>query len=136
MKLKNSKNKELLRLVTKFEPWDFGFTLNIERAMYKKQYEFFNSEEVHCYDNKLIARDLKWVIGLLNIILHEDDAAKLVDNNKWELTKYVNPKNAYRFLPKEFSMSDRVLALDCLRFSKAWCLFHKLKFYKQLGWWD
>lgn len=40
--MKRNKNKKLIKLASRFQPWDFRFNLEIEKAMFKRMYEFFS----------------------------------------------------------------------------------------------
>ncbi len=40
MKLRKNKNKKLIKSAMKFQPWDFGFNLEIESEMLNRMYEF------------------------------------------------------------------------------------------------
>ena len=45
MKLRKNKNKKLIKSAMKFQPWDFGFNLEIEREMLNRMYEFYSSDK-------------------------------------------------------------------------------------------
>lgn len=137
MKLRKSKNKKLVKLATQFQPWDYGFNLEIEREMFKKQYEFFSSDKPIAVGSERVAREVKLAIKLLRIIMEEDSAVSwggLKNPNKWTLVKYVNIKNASRFGVNEHL--DKPVFLDLLRQEKAWYLYNKLRFYRLRTFWD
>lgn len=134
MKLRKSKNKRIIKLATKFQPWDFGFNLEMEKAMFERMYEFFSSTAPVVAGAERVDREIKLAINLLNIIMEEDTATVWVRERGWRLVKYVNTKNANRF--GKFSNLEEVLVKDYLRQSKAWYLYHKLRCYKMQHWWD
>lgn len=100
MKLRKSKNKRIIKLANKFQPWDFGFNLEMEKVMFERMYEFFSSTAPVVAGAKRIAREIKLAINLLNIIMEEDTATVWVGEREWRLVKYVNTKNASRFAVK------------------------------------
>lgn len=136
--MKHNKNKKLIKLASRFQPWDFGFNLEIERAMFKRMYEFFSSDDPVVLESERIAEKIGLAIALLDIILEEDTAITYVQSHlgiyEWRLTKYINYKNANRFgnFPKE----EDVTVKEYLRQHKAWSLYHKLRCYQMQHWWD
>ena len=74
MKLRKSKNKKLIKSAMKFQPWDFGFNLEIEREMLNRMYEFYSSDKPVAVGSERVAREVKLAIKLLGIIMEEDSA--------------------------------------------------------------
>lgn len=134
MKLRKNKNKEIIKLANKFQPWDFGFNLEMERAMFERMYEFFSGTDPVVSDPKRIAREIKLAINLLNIIMEEDSAVAYHTNYHFKLIKYVNTRNASRF--GKFSNLENSIQKDYLRQSKAWYLYNLLRYYRMLTFWD
>ena len=131
MKLRKNKNKKLIKLATKFQPWDYIFSTRMERAMLIRVLEYYqNKESDYCSEQ---IRDIKLALKLLDIFDCEDISCKY-SNGNWEYTKYVNTRNSERFLVRETLESP--LFKDILRAKKAWYLYNKLRFYKMETWWD
>ena len=134
MKLRNTKNKKLVKLASKFQPWDFGYNLDIEQEMFKRMYQFFSSDSPIIVGSEKIARDIKLAISLLEIIQERDSSIELLSNKEWINVKYVNTKNSKRFTPLE--NFEHPTIKNELRISKAWNLYNKLRYNKMLGWWE
>ena len=137
MKLRKNKNKKLIKLAMKFQPWDFGFNLEIEKEMLNRMYEFYSSDKPVAVGSERVAREVKLAIKLLGIIMEEDSAISwrgLGNPNKWTMVKYVNIKNANRF-GISFELNSPILK-DYLRKTKAWYLYNKLRLYKMQTWWE
>lgn len=137
MRLRKSKNKKLIKSAMKFQPWDFGFNLKIEKEMLNRMYEFYSSDKPVAVESERVAREVKLAIKLLEIIMEEDSAVSWggLDNpNKWTLVKYINIKNASRF-GISFELEEPLMR-DDLRQAKAWYLYNKLRLYRMLTWWE
>lgn len=137
MKLRKNKNKKLIKSAMKFQPWDFGFNLEIEREMLNRMYEFYSSDKPVAVESERVAREVKLAIKLLGIIMEEDSAVSwggLGNPNKWTLVKYVNIKNASRF--GTFPELEEPIMRAYLRQTKAWYLYNKLRLYRMHTWWD
>ena len=137
MKLRKTKNKKLIKLSSKFQPWDFGFNLEIEREMLNRMYEFYSSNKPVAIGSERVAREVKLAIKLLGIIMEEDSAVswtEIANIYGWKLNKYVNIRNASRF---GISLKLRESTMrDYLRQAKAWYLYNKLRLYRMQTWWD
>ena len=150
MKKRKNKNKQLLRLAEKFNPWDFGYMLEMEKQMLRQMQEYHSFSNI-TINNPEIARQLKWAIKLLNIADETDSAWKssgplFKDNNgvvgrnpkyKCWLTTYINTKNWRRFI----NFSDKpdwnnIHLQDHLRRMKAWYLYNRLRYLHGFWWWD
>ena len=137
MKLRKSKNRKLTKLAVKFQPWDFGFNLEVEREMLNKMYEFYSSDKPVAMGSERVAKEVKLAVKLLGIIMEEDKAVSwggLSNPNNWTLVKYVNIKNADRF--GNFFKLEEPIMRDHLRQAKAWYLYNKLRLYRMQTWWD
>lgn len=138
MKLRNSKNKEIVKLATKYQPWDYGFNIDIEKAMLKKMYLFFSSDKPRSVGSERVAKEINLALKLLDIILEKDDACAFnvkesYLDSEYYLVKYINSRNFYRFIKYE---PKNPLLLNELRKEKAWFLYNKLRLYRMLSWWD
>lgn len=64
MKLKKCKYKSVVKAAVKFEPWDYGFILDMERAALEKMRDYIRDKGIH------IIRDserINLTISLLDI---------------------------------------------------------------------
>ena len=59
------KSKKLVELAKKFQPWDYGFNLEIEREMLNRMYKFFSSNKPAVMGSERAAREIKLAIKLL-----------------------------------------------------------------------
>ena len=137
MKLRKSKNKKLIKSAMKFQPWDFGFNLEIEREMLNRMYEFYSSDKPVAVGSERVAREVKLAIKLLGIIMEEDSAVSWTEIGNihgWKLNKYVNIRNASRF--GTFPKLEEPIMKNYLRQTKAWYLYSKLRLYRMHTWWD
>ncbi len=143
-KYKKPKNARLVQLAKNFEPFDYGFCLDIEQEMFRLMYKFFTSDKSVTSDANQIARDLKLAIKLIDIIQSRDSSVALENpeeelsfnpaNYKWKSIKYVNTKNAKRF--SELDNFDNPVMKADLREEKAWHLYNLLRFRNCRIWWD
>ena len=70
MKLRKNKNKKLIKLASKFQPWDYIFNTRMERAMLIRVLEYYqNKESDYCSEQ---IRDIKLALKLLDIFDCED----------------------------------------------------------------
>ena len=131
------KKNKLTKLAEKFQPWDFGFNLEIEREMLNGMYKFFSSNKPTTMGSERAAREIKLAIKLLEIIMEEDSAVSWTEIGPihgWKLNKYVNVRNASRFW--NFLELEEPTIRDYLRQMKAWYLYNKLRLYRMRTWWD
>lgn len=149
MKRKKSKNKNLLRLSGKFQPWDWGFMIALEKQMLKQMQEYHETAQI-IEDSPKIARQIKWALKLLDIA----DGTKsawcysgdlYIDNNgcvgrnpnyKTWINTYVNIGNYKRFWNIENLNFNNPHTQDYLRQQKAWYIYNKLRFYYLQTWWE
>ena len=134
MKLRKSKNKKLIKLASNFQPWDFGYNLDIEQEMFKRMYQYFSGTEPICSDSKRVMREVNLAIRLLEIIQERDKSIELLSDNTWISTKYVNIRNSKRFTHL-INLENPVMK-DDLRTRKAWYLYNKLRYYNMKSWWE
>lgn len=137
MKLRKNKNKKLIKLAMKFQPWDFGFNLEAEREMLSKMYKFYSSYKPVAEGSERVAREVSIAIKLLDIVLENDHAVSISGTNgdyAYNLTKYVNIRNAKRF--GRIPNLEKNMMKDHLRQIKAWYLYNKLRLYRMQTWWD
>lgn len=153
MKKRKNKNKQLLRLAGKFEPFEFGYLLKIEKQALKQMQKYFQTADISVNDEK-IARQLKWAIKLLNIADETESAWKcsgdlFIDNNgvvgrnpnyKSWITTYVNTHNWKRFIPNHNNLKEpdwtNVHMQDHLRQEKAWYIYNRLRYLYGFRWWN
>lgn len=137
MKLRKNKNKKLIKSAMKFQPWDFGFNLEIEREIMNRMYEFYSSTKPVTVGLERVAREVNLASKLLGIIMEEDSAiswTKVNDIHRWKLNKYVNTRNVNRF-GILFKLESPIIK-NYLRKTKAWYLYNKLRLYRMQTWWD
>lgn len=146
MKQRKNKNKKLLKLASKFKPWDWGYMIALEKQMLKQMQEYHANSNI-TVDNPEIARQIKWALRLLDIADETKSAwhcsGSLFKNdgnyNSW-IDTYVNTKNWKRFISIPYTSNtpdfDKPHIQDHLRQRKAWYIYNKLRFYHLQWWWD
>lgn len=134
MKLRKAKNKKLIKSAMKFQSWDFGFNLELEMIMLEYMYQFYSSNQPVVVSAPRIAKEINLAIKLLKIANDEDSSVELLSNGEWISTKYVNIRNANRFMNTTYEF--HTITKDALRQVKAWYLYNKLRYYRMWGWWD
>ncbi len=132
MKLRKNKNKKLIKAAMNFEPFDYGFTLDLEKEALARMYEYFKVSRI-AEGNEAVERDLKLTLELLEIIFETDNV--LYKDSTWHITKYVNTRNWKRFLPDMHDLHHPIEQSD-LRREKAWHLYNKLRYERMRTWWD
>ena len=105
--------------------FDYAFMLEIEKHKLKNMLKYFKKSNIR-EDNAIVIRDLKLAIYLLDIILKEDYKHR------------VNIKNGLRFVNlNELTFIKRFPEyIYDVAVAKAWCLYHKLRYYRMRNWWD
>lgn len=137
--------------------YDYSSILEVERHQIKRVRDYIDSHGMHMNKARDIAK-MNLALRLLDI-MEEDGEADLIEpndglfienddnlwkmnlNSKWVLNRYVNTRNAHRFLPQLdpecfADSNDGDLFRDHLRVEKAWHLYHKLRLYSLRSWWD
>ena len=151
MKIRKNKNKKLLKLSNKFEPWDWGFMIALEKQMLKQMQEYHETAQI-ITDSPKIARQIKWALKLLDIAdgtnsawhysgdlyIDVDDNGCICRNPDYKtwIDTYVNTKNWKRFYPIKHPNFNNPHNQDYLRQQKAWYIYNKLRFYYLQTWWD
>lgn len=137
--------------------FDYSSILEVERHQIKRVRDSIAKYRSHVEWERDVQR-MDLALKLLSIAMEEDSIAKRVSGHYWtegpdenglytlksdakyEATKYVNIRNAYRFSKtpmKYYTDSDvKGLSLNHLRIEKAWHLYHKLRTYCLRQWWD
>ncbi len=135
-KSKNSVNRKLINSAIKFQPFDYGYVLSLEKEALSKMYEYFKVSRI-AVGNEIVERDIKLALKLLDIILEIDTAGIYNKNLEWYITKYVNIRNSHRFYNKSNNIDYTIpYWRDSLRIEKAWYLYHKLRYNRMKTWWD
>lgn len=150
MKKGKNKNKKLLKLASKFQPWDWGYMIMLEKQTLKQMQEYHKTAEI-IVDSPKIARQIKWALKLLDIADETTSAWHCsgdlyVDNNgcvgrnpnyKTWIDTYVNTKNWKRFWPLYKAPNfETPHNQDYLRQQKAWYIYNKIRFYYLQTWWE
>lgn len=135
LKLFKKRNDTVINSVLRFEPFDFGFLLEIERQSLIQMRDYFKVSNISEDDYKVYTQ-IRLAVQLLNIVL-EEDSAYHYNNGESFVDIYINPRNSYRFMKSVSSnvIKNNPILLDDLRIQKAWFLYNKLRFYSMQGWW-
>jgi hypothetical protein len=128
-------------------PWDYAYTYDILRARLVEQYEYLSKSDI-AVGNEYRASRIKTAIKLYDIMIGEDTAGHFEivtpqerqetqskDVVKYIQTKYVNTRNAHRFLHptviKNFGSYTEYLYEE-----KAHRLFWRIMAENSRDWWD
>lgn len=131
----------------KAHPWDYGFTYDVLRARLVEQYEYFKKSDI-AVGNDYRAGRIKLALKLYDIMVGDDSAGHLeimtpqerlksVNNSglKYVQTKYVNTKNAIRFVHPEVIDTYRAYPMYLYE-EKAQRLFWRIMQENSRDWWD
>jgi hypothetical protein len=128
-------------------PWDYAYTYDILRARLVEQYEYFSKSNI-AVGNEYRAKRIKLAIDLYDIISGEVSAGHFEivtpqerletqskDVVKYIQTKYVNTRNAHRFLHP--TVIERFGGYtEYLYEEKAHRLFWRIMTENSRDWWD
>ncbi|MBR1520123.1 MAG: hypothetical protein IJ635_02685 [Bacteroidaceae bacterium] len=162
---KNNPIRAYKRLLKDDRDWDYGYLLVLERKKLGRMYAYFSKSEI-TEDDVFVARDLAICLKLIDIILKEDApyntwlhrsfssdepfetfTENLNAGKRAPLARfpsYINCKNEKRFFRHSY-IKDAVAKGDeyaeitymvSLRHLKALHLYHLIREYRMLGWWD
>lgn len=145
------------KVCRKVYDFDFSGILEVERHQIERT-KYAIIKHQHHLNWERDVKNMNLALRLLSIAMEEDSIAERVSGHHWtegpderglyewksdikyEATKYVNTRNAYRFsrIPLENYTKPNfgALLLDDLRVEKAWHLYHKLRKYHLREWWD
>lgn len=133
MKLRKCKYKSVIKAAVKFEPWDYGFILDMERAALEKMEDYIRTKGIH-EDNIRDAERINLTLRLLDISMDKDFDWEKIDRG----IIYVNTKNKYRYFRKD-KLSEKCfenISKATLREEKAWYLYCKMREYWFRTFWD
>lgn len=136
LKLFKKRKDAVINSALRFEPFDFGFLLEMERQSLIQMRDYFKVSNISEDDYKVYTQ-IRLAVQLLNIVL-EEDSAYHYNNGESFVDIYINPRNSYRFMNAVSSdvIKNNPVLLDDLRIQKAWFLYNKLRFYSMQGWWN
>lgn len=136
--------------------WDYGFLLRMEQIYLQYLHDYLLKENLFVGCERVCER-IQTCVKLLDIIqskntpahlnYNKNDSIEDIINNrndKWELKKYVNIRNACRFLKEDVinlwkNREDKdwsVINQSHLYEIKAWYLYHKIRVDWMQGWWS
>lgn len=126
-------SKNLIKKAHKFQPWDYGFNLELEQEMLRDMYAFWSSDKPISVGSERVAREINLAINLLDIILENNHSYDVFTDKS---LKYVNIRNSLRFTPLKGLCGNDLVFKDIVRQEKAWYLYNKLRYYRMRTWWD
>lgn len=126
-------NKDLIKKVRKFQPWDYGLNLDLEQEMLRDMYTFWTSDKPIVVGAERVAREINLAINLLDIILENDNSYDFLADKP---LKYVNIRNSLRFITFNSLGDNDFVFKEIVRQEKAWYLYNKLRYYRMRTWWD
>lgn len=126
-------SKNLTKKAHKFQPWDYGFNLELEQEMLRDMYAFWSSDKPVVVGAERVAREINLAINLLDIILENDNSYDFLADKP---LKYVNIRNSLRFITFNSLGDNDFVFKEIVRQEKAWYLYNKLRYYRMRTWWD
>ena len=141
------------RLLAKDHDWDYAYLIALEKKKLQRMHDCIKREN-HLESNEFVVREIAICIRLIDIFM-ENDAAyktwldrsfseKLEDRSIVDFPVYVNVRNEKRFFRRmpikdAHEQGNREMAIYAtvsLRQQKALHLYHLIREYKLMGWWD
>ena len=128
------KTLEYYPVLKEDQDWDYDFLFDLMIFKLQRMKNYFQNAQI-AMDSKIYAQQINTAIKLINIGFRNDEV---------ETDKYVNLKNANRFLTKEqFEFYTKVDSKkgtkylpNELRMAKAIKLFGEYFVFKVMYWWD
>lgn len=128
------KTLEYYPVLKENQDWDYDFLFDLMIFKLQRMKNYFQNAQI-AMDSKIYAQQINTAINLINIGFRNDEV---------ETDKYVNLKNANRFLTKEqFEFYTKVDSKkgtkylpNELRMAKAIKLFGEYFVFKVMYWWD
>ena len=144
------KRREFARVWGK--PWDYSYLLAIEQRKLKEMANYFKRSQLTVGWERQV-RECELCVKLLDIVMERDKYFKAwLDANyggkafregkqgTYSFNKHINIRNAHRFFPNaDFNVNKPVLTNSLrveLRRRKAFHLYHKIRLYRMMTWWD
>lgn len=144
------KGREFARVWGK--PWDYAYLLAIEQRKLKEMANYFKRSQLTVGWERQV-RECELCVKLLDIVMERDKYFKAwLDANygdkafregkqgTYAFNKHINIRNAHRFFPNaDFNVNKPVLTNSLrveLRRLKAFHLYHKIRLYRMMTWWD
>ena len=155
MKLRNNPNKNVVRAANRFKEWDYAFLLEIEKEAFKRMLDQMENHS-HFENAHIYASRLRTIIGLLDIILGNNEVIKMVEkkpqgdksfgkwlmeDHDWELTRHVNIRNWKRFRVDDDDVEETdffktALFASMVYEEKAWRLYNRMREQYMRHFWD
>ena len=134
------------------QPWDYSYLLSIEQRKLKEMAAYFKKSQL-TVGWEFQVRDCELCVKLLDIILEKDkdyrawlntnygeQARKSEMVGKKPFHKHINLKNLKRFFPQVNLDETNPNLLNSfmveVRIQKAFHLYHKIRLYRMMHWWD
>lgn len=146
-------------VIWKDRQWDYYYLLYLERKKLSLMEKHFKTSKVRYEGQERDTELISLAIKLIDIILEDDSAVEMVIEGKshivWDQyivsepseyinTKYINIRNAYRFIRNKVELSfltdsaiktSLPLYKDNLRIEKAIYIYNKLRTYNLTSFW-
>lgn len=132
-KLRKAKYKSVIKAANQFQPWDYGFILDMERAALEHMADYIKNKGIHVNADRDAER-IKLTIKLLDIAINNTCEFELVDSG----IIYVNTRNKHRYFRKDLISEQcyNLISNITIREEKAWYLYCKMREYWFRTFWD
>lgn len=144
------KGREFARVWGK--PWDYAYLLAIEQRKLKEMANYFKRSQLTVGWERQV-RECELCVKLLDIVMERDKyytawlntnyggkAFREGKQGMYSFSKHINIRNAHRFFSNAHFDVDKPVLTNSLRVElrrrKAFHLYHKIRLYRMMTWWD
>ena len=139
----NRNHWHLIMTATKFEPWDWYYQTELEKAGLERMIAYHKQSQLVVGWERIV-REMETCCRLIDIFNETEDLTKRMPTGRYIFLRAFNSKNAHRFVDRRIvellnkpadENGKGLLKKDIYR-SKAQYLYHKIRFERERTWWD
>ena len=134
------------RLLANDKDWDYAYLIALEKKKLQRMHDCIK-QEGHLENNAIVVRDIAICIRLIDIFMENDAVYKTLLHQSFsgaDFPVYVNVRNERRFFrvtpikdaQAEGNRDKVFFSIISLRQQKALHLYHLIREYNLLTWWD
>lgn len=132
----NKPRINLIRTAFKYEPYDYGYMLDLIKSMAKYNEYFYKSDYCWSAESENVARDMKLLASLIDIVNENPLHYTYLPGKEYKCLVKVNLKNLHRFI-KDSKLEEFYQKYPHELYElKAQYLMSKLIYYRLPYWWD
>lgn len=131
-------HRELIKEAIKFEPWDWYYQLNLERAGLERMIAYHKKSK-HVVGWERMVKEMELCVQLIEIIM--GDVELTTGRPDYKFCRAFNENNMSRFASSaEIEYMERSntpgLFQESIYITKAEHLYHKIRAERERTWWD